>query len=1048
MLFHREYSKIHRLQPHRTMLAHIIPTSFILFSVLYIGVALLIHRQRPGPATKPFAGMMFSVAIWSLGYGLELLDPSLRGKLFWAKVEIFGIASVPVFLFLFSAAYTSRNYLLCTRNQILIRIIPSITMLLAWIPQYRFLIWETITIGSSGTLTFLAIDFGYWFWLQIVYSYTVTLLASVFLALEIVRSSSPYKMQAGIVLAGVLFPWAGSFLYLSGAVLPGIDLAPFAFLPSVLLVTWGIMGYRLLDLWPMSPTIILHALQDGVVVIDARTRILYLNSLAGQILQTTPEAAIGQPMGSLRPSCLETFNRLFNRQEPFVEQEFKINGQNRFFDIRISKISKKNEGKDHTGEGLLITFRDIHQRKQIELNLQRREAMMAAINQAAQRFLRSAAWETNISAFLEHIGMATGVGRAYLFQNYERKDGKLFTSLCYEWTAPGIAPQIDNPAFRQIPVQKIGPPGWYAQLSQERMVTALVQELPEGSRASFLERGVRSTVIVPIFVERRWWGSLGLEDFDSERQWSKAMLDALQAAAEIFSASEVRARNENTLYRRQRTLNLLHEIVASALQTTDRRSMAQTIVNYLGDLLNTDGCFLSVWDESCKKLTPLAAYGLYSKVYLSLAPEPGEPTLTTSALAAGHTLTIDNLSKTPHLSPRIAALLPFRSAISLPLIAGQKKLGAILFTYSNPHQFQQEEISVGEQAAGLLALTLEKFEAIEEARKRAEEAEMLRKAGAAVAATLNSNEAINLILEQLSVVIPYDSASVQLSRGKELEIVGGRGWDRPEEILGLRFPIPGDNPNSVVIQTGKPHILGDAGKAHSSFNENGPHKHVRSWLGVPLIVRGHVIGLLTVDSNQVNYFKAHHVETVTTFADQVAIALENARLFEEVQNLALTDALTGLYNRRGLFEIGHIEFARTRRLERPFSLIMLDIDHFKPVNDRFGHPVGDQVLQFLASELRSTVRDTDIVGRYGGEEFAILLSGSNGKAAMDLAERLRAAIEKTPFHVGEHQIRVTTSLGVAEYNDNSPNLETLVARADQALYVAKHQGRNRVVMGK
>jgi diguanylate cyclase (GGDEF)-like protein len=386
--------------------------------------------------------------------------------------------------------------------------------------------------------------------------------------------------------------------------------------------------------------------------------------------------------------------------------------------------------------------------------------------------------------------------------------------------------------------------------------------------------------------------------------------------------------------------------------------------------------------------------------------------------------------------------------MALPLISGQKKLGAMLLAYADSHQFRSEEISIGEQAAGLIALTLEKFYAVEDASKRAEESEILRKAGAVVASTLRSEEAIDRILEQLSLVIPYDSASVQLLRENELEIVGGRGWDNPKEVLGLRFPIPGDNPNTIVIQTGKPHILNDAVQDHASFREAGPHTHIRSWLGVPMIVRGEVIGLLAIDSTELKYFTSEHVNTVTTFADQVAIALENARLFEDVQNLALTDPLTGLYNRRGLFEIGHIEFTRTHRLERPFSAIMIDIDHFKLVNDEYGHPVGDQVLQFLASELHSTVRGSDIVGRYGGEEFAIFLSGSDGKAAMDLAKRLRTTIENTPFHVVDQEIKLTISLGVAEHNENSPNLETLVARADQALYVAKHKGRNRAVLGK
>jgi len=223
----------------------------------------------------------------------------------------------------------------------------------------------------------------------------------------------------------------------------------------------------------------------------------------------------------------------------------------------------------------------------------------------------------------------------------------------------------------------------------------------------------------------------------------------------------------------------------------------------------------------------------------------------------------------------------------------------------------------------------------------------------------------------------------------------------------------------------------------------------KSILYIPLRIKEQLIGIVELwESRHKREFSAHEINICKLLAQQTAVAIANARLYEEVQNLALTDPLTGLYNRRGLFEIGHIEFTRTHHLERPFSMIMIDIDHFKRVNDKYGHPVGDQVLQFMASELQSMVRGSDIVGRYGGEEFAIFLSGSDGHAAIELAERLRAVIEKRPFHVGETKIKITISLGVAEYNENSPDLETLVARADQALYVAKHKGRNRAVLGK
>ena len=379
----------------------LIPISLILLSALYAGVGLLIWGRRPGLAISPFAWMMFSIAVWSLGYGLELLAPGLSGKLFWAKVEMFGIANVAVFLFSFSAAYSGRNNLLTRRNQILFHIVPTITVFLAWIEPYHSLIWETKTIGSAGALTFLAADFGSWFWLQTAYSYTLIILASFFLVMEVIRSPKPYNIQAGIILLGILFPWASSFIYLSGAVLPGIDLSPFAFAPTVVLLAWGILRYRLLGILPMAPSMILQELQDGIVVINSRERIVYLNHLAEQLLQTSAENAIGQPIGSVQASCQDTLQHLIEQKELFVEREFNLNGQKCFYEIRTLNLSSNDWRANDTDASHLIIFRDVHQRKQAELNLQRREAIMAALNQAAQQFLRTTAWEANIPEFLE-----------------------------------------------------------------------------------------------------------------------------------------------------------------------------------------------------------------------------------------------------------------------------------------------------------------------------------------------------------------------------------------------------------------------------------------------------------------------------------------------------------------------------------------------------------------------------------------------------------------------------------------------------------------------
>lgn len=165
---------------------------------------------------------------------------------------------------------------------------------------------------------------------------------------------------------------------------------------------------------------------------------------------------------------------------------------------------------------------------------------------------------------------------------------------------------------------------------------------------------------------------------------------------------------------------------------------------------------------------------------------------------------------------------------------------------------------------------------------------------------------------------------------------------------------------------------------------------------------------------------------------------------EEVQRLAITDSLTGLHNRRHLLELARHELQRARRYRLPMSVFMLDIDEFKRVNDTYGHAIGDQVLQGVAECCRQELRGVDVLGRYGGDEFAAVLPETGLPAACQIAERLRKSIAQRALDTKAGQVTVTVSLGVAVLDDEHLAPETVLDRADQALYVAKQSGRNRV----
>lgn len=190
-------------------------------------------------------------------------------------------------------------------------------------------------------------------------------------------------------------------------------------------------------------------------------------------------------------------------------------------------------------------------------------------------------------------------------------------------------------------------------------------------------------------------------------------------------------------------------------------------------------------------------------------------------------------------------------------------------------------------------------------------------------------------------------------------------------------------------------------------------------------------------------YEIHDLALLRALADASAIALRNAELVDRLRAQATIDPLTGCHNRRGLDEILAVELARAKRYERPLSVVLLDIDHFKLINDDFGHEVGDHALQRIGRAVRHTFRSTDSACRYGGEEFALVFPETGKDEAARLAERLRMLIESLPPNA-EVPRAMTASFGVASYPDDAEDGVEVMRAADRALYLAKARGRNRV----
>jgi diguanylate cyclase (GGDEF)-like protein len=216
-----------------------------------------------------------------------------------------------------------------------------------------------------------------------------------------------------------------------------------------------------------------------------------------------------------------------------------------------------------------------------------------------------------------------------------------------------------------------------------------------------------------------------------------------------------------------------------------------------------------------------------------------------------------------------------------------------------------------------------------------------------------------------------------------------------------------------------------------------------SAIGVPLVFRARVLGVISLQSFTAGTYHQADLELLQTIADQVAVALANAHLFEALERQSLEDPLTGLANRRQFDARFADELARAQRFDHPLTVALLDIDHFKRVNDGCGHSVGDEVLRTVALLLRRECRAIDVVARHGGEEFVILLPETGLEGARVVCEKVRAAIERYAWAKLHVQLTVTASLGVFEL---APGMDAggALERADQLLYAAKQGGRNRV----
>lgn len=408
----------------------------------------------------------------------------------------------------------------------------------------------------------------------------------------------------------------------------------------------------------------------------------------------------------------------------------------------------------------------------------------------------------------------------------------------------------------------------------------------------------------------------------------------------------------------------------------------------------------------------------------------------------GQPLVIGNVAHDPRYiqaDPRV------KSEIAVPIIREGQTIGVLNIEDDKPNAFGDSDLRLLTTLASQVAVALDNARLYEEAKERINELQALHDVGSTVSSTLKQEALLTQVCQILEETFNYYKIAILLTNPltNELELVASHGYGQPGGNLGRRLRIGRDGITGLVAATGQPLIVDDVTK--------DPHyicidPQTRSEIAVPLTIKNRVIGVLNVESDMPGAFDRVDLRLLTTLANQVAVAVENARLYEETEQLAVTDGLTEVFNHRYFQAFLDRELSRARRYHRPLSLIMIDLDRFKSINDNYGHQVGDTVLRGVAAIIKSQARDVDLVARYGGEEFMVVLPETNKNEAQSLAERIRQAVREQRYSLpdGRAEIRVTISLGVASFPEDGADKSELVDKVDKALYRSKTEGRDRV----
>jgi diguanylate cyclase (GGDEF)-like protein len=546
--------------------------------------------------------------------------------------------------------------------------------------------------------------------------------------------------------------------------------------------------------------------------------------------------------------------------------------------------------------------------------------------------------------------------------------------------------------------------------------------------------GLRTLIVVGLQVREKCYGALIL-GFRRTRSFDPQELRVALAIGNQVSVAIENWSLNRAAERRDEELRILHRVGEALRATVDMNAQIEILRRELKGLLGGANFGLALQDTAeglLEVVVPFASEGPQDSVQGGPASSLAQYVQRTSQplwVANDVAGAAQRWGLAP-MNPRI------KTWCGVPLHFSDKTIGVLaLADMEREYAVTKTQFELVQVLAQEAAGAVENARRFEKEQRRSRHLELLNDLGRKASSVLNPQELLPSICRQVRNAFGYDKARIELMGplGEELVVEAEAGYG--PELLGRRIRL-GEGLAGVAADSGEPVLANSVEKEPRYI---AVHPGIRSALSLPLKYREELIGVLSLESRQTYAFSQQDVLTLQTLADQLAIALHNARAYQVALEQAITDGLTGLKTHRYFMEALDREWRRSTRSGHMFSLIMMDLDRFKQVNDGHGHLEGDKVLAAVANLLNDRVRQSNVVARYGGDEFAIMLPEAHTDQAQILAERLRVSIE-SDCYLAAHG--VTASFGIATFPVHGPTQEEILRVADSGMYLAKHQQGN------